>query len=459
DGVANFDDANAGPGKTVTFSGFALGGSAAGNYELTGQPANVTAAITAATLTVTPDAGQTKIYGSADLPLAYTATGWQYGEDETLLSGALSRDADNDVGTYDITQGTLYETSGNYVISFTPNVTFSITPKPQTITFNPAAVLSLEDGTYTLAASTEDGVTVKFRIDGSAAAASTDAADNTLLHLIQSGSVTVTAYIDDTNYAAAEASRTLTIVSGNTGVLSVTVSNAALTSDNIYLANCGAQSVEISVTPAVTGSQVIHNGTAGNIFTVALPRADIYHVAYTVQSSDGSAQEYALQVESRFAFDDIIGAKFNNVLFVNNNPSNNGGYTFTDYEWFKDGQSIGSGQYYSAGPTRSDLLDATAAYSVTLTTQDGKALHVCPGSVTLRASSLQVYPNPVRLGEEARLESSAPDNSIIRIYDLHGRLVGTQQLNGGAARVHLPQTIGIYLITVGNETIKVSVTE
>jgi hypothetical protein len=58
-----------------------------------------------------------------------------------------------------------------------------------------------------------------------------------------------------------------------------------------------------------------------------------------------------------------------------------------------------------------------------------------------------------------KLESSAPDNSIIRIYDLSGKLIATQKLSGGNAQIHLPQTIGIYLITVGNETAKVVVVE
>ena len=52
-GTATFDNKNVGAGKTVTFSGYGLGGTAAGNYNLTAQPASVTAEITAREVTIT----------------------------------------------------------------------------------------------------------------------------------------------------------------------------------------------------------------------------------------------------------------------------------------------------------------------------------------------------------------------------------------------------------------------
>ena len=52
-GSAAYDNKNVGESKTVTFSGFSLGGSAADNYVLTAQPASVTANITAKPVTLT----------------------------------------------------------------------------------------------------------------------------------------------------------------------------------------------------------------------------------------------------------------------------------------------------------------------------------------------------------------------------------------------------------------------
>ena len=49
-GTASFETAGAGNGKTVSFQGFDLGGSAQGNYQLSGQPASTTANIIPATV-------------------------------------------------------------------------------------------------------------------------------------------------------------------------------------------------------------------------------------------------------------------------------------------------------------------------------------------------------------------------------------------------------------------------
>ncbi|NBQ55009.1 MAG: filamentous hemagglutinin, partial [Proteobacteria bacterium] len=62
--TGSFIDANAGTGKTVT-PAYTLSGASSGNYRLV-QPVGLTGTIDKATLTVSPTAGQTKIYGNAD---------------------------------------------------------------------------------------------------------------------------------------------------------------------------------------------------------------------------------------------------------------------------------------------------------------------------------------------------------------------------------------------------------
>ncbi|MEZ0005649.1 surface protein [Flavobacterium sp. 28YEA47A] len=76
-----------------------------------------------APLTVTGDA-LSKEYGTADPALTYTATGFVNGDNQTALTGALSRIAGEAVGIYAITQGTL--DAENYDITYT-GANFSIT--------------------------------------------------------------------------------------------------------------------------------------------------------------------------------------------------------------------------------------------------------------------------------------------------------------------------------------------
>jgi hypothetical protein len=56
--AAAFADADAGTGKTVLLSGYALTGADAANYTLIAQPTGITADITKAAITVTPDAAK-----------------------------------------------------------------------------------------------------------------------------------------------------------------------------------------------------------------------------------------------------------------------------------------------------------------------------------------------------------------------------------------------------------------
>jgi hypothetical protein len=94
------------------------------NYSLTFMP-GASLAITPATITVTPDADQSKVYGDEDIVLSYTTGGWKFDDTADLLTGALSREAGEAVGSYKILQGTL-TVNNNYRIDFVPDVLFEI---------------------------------------------------------------------------------------------------------------------------------------------------------------------------------------------------------------------------------------------------------------------------------------------------------------------------------------------
>lgn len=127
-GAATFADKNVGANRAVTFSGFALTGAAAGNYTLSGQPAGVTASITAKPITVTADA-KAKAQGQSDPALTYSVDGLIGGD---ALTGSLARDAGEAPGTYAIRQGSL-SAGGNYAITFNGarlTITSGATPTP-----------------------------------------------------------------------------------------------------------------------------------------------------------------------------------------------------------------------------------------------------------------------------------------------------------------------------------------
>ena len=130
-GTTTFSNALAGTGKVVTSAGMSLSGTAALNYNLTGI-ATTTADINKAMLTVTTDAGQTKVYGEVDPAFTYTVSPALFIGDN--FTGALSRAAGTNVGSYPTNSGTL-NAGSNYNITFISK-DFSITAKPITVTPN-----------------------------------------------------------------------------------------------------------------------------------------------------------------------------------------------------------------------------------------------------------------------------------------------------------------------------------
>ena len=134
--TGTFADADAGENKTVTLTLGTLGGADSANYTLAtaGNQTETAANITARDLTVKPNSGQSKSYGTTPDPvLAYTSTGTVTGE-TAAFDGALSREAGEDVGQYDITKGSLeLKDSGTFkatnynLVLDTAVVTFEIT--------------------------------------------------------------------------------------------------------------------------------------------------------------------------------------------------------------------------------------------------------------------------------------------------------------------------------------------
>jgi hypothetical protein len=132
------------PGDTWKFT------DTSGNYN--NASGTVHDLIAQATLTVTANP-ETKVYGSADPTLTYTASGFRFTDTAaTVLKGKLTRAAGETVagGPYAISQGTLAANS-NYKIAFTGS-TLSITPATLTVTAqNASRIYGVANPTFTYA--------------------------------------------------------------------------------------------------------------------------------------------------------------------------------------------------------------------------------------------------------------------------------------------------------------------
>lgn len=126
------------------------------NYTLTYVSNNF--AITQRTITVTADPGQTKVYGNADPALfTYSVTSGNLAFTDSF-TGSLVRVAGENVGSYQINQGSLAISDGNgganYQLTYVPD-DFTITERPITVTADPgqAKIFGMSDPlpfTYTV---------------------------------------------------------------------------------------------------------------------------------------------------------------------------------------------------------------------------------------------------------------------------------------------------------------------
>ena len=154
-GKAAYDNKNVGTDKAVSFTGFELSGSAAGNYKLITQPADTTADITAKEITINGATVEgSKVYDGtveAKITNAGTLSDNYDGENLTIVAGSAAYDNKN-VGTGKTVAFTGFalagDAAGNYTLASQPADTAAdITVKE--ITINGAAVEAsrIYDGT------------------------------------------------------------------------------------------------------------------------------------------------------------------------------------------------------------------------------------------------------------------------------------------------------------------------
>ncbi len=227
-----------------------------------------------------------------------------------------------------------------------------------------------------------------------------------------------------------------------------------------YLMDCGDTREYIPVSFSLeTNSTSQHTKE----FDIDVPAPGIYTEEIEVLSPDNSkSNSYQIVVEKRFDYDDIIIQKYNNVLLVNNNPETNGGYHFVSFNWYKNEQLIGSGQYYSAGDNASDILDSDAQYFVDMETEDGDVLKTCDFTLsTANSFTLNVAPNPVKTGNTIDVTTTYTPEMLtdlkITIRNLNGGMIMQEISGSNNSRITIPAlTPGTYVITTSAGGVELS---
>ncbi|BFM45408.1 hypothetical protein CFS9_40490 [Flavobacterium sp. CFS9] len=383
----------------------------------------------------------------------------------TITPGGSGNSATN-AGTYTVTAVVSPSASEPNCSPITLTAQLTIQKAAQQITFAALGVKTLGTvNTFTLGATASSGLAVNYSFTyKTALPAATVAPLTGVVTMLRPGEVTiVAAQAGDANYLPApDVTQLLVIKNNDITVTQITVGtkvypNPAKTIN--YLMACGENNVNVALTNTTNAT---FNPAAN--FTINTPKPGIYTQNVTITSEDGSANAtYAITVEKPFGFYDIVHQKFNNVLIVNNNPQTNGGYEFVSYQWFKNGQVIGTNQYFSAGESQSNTLDLTADYSVKMTTKDGKVLQTCPSKIkTQKSLEVKLYPNPVETGKMLTVDADLPEGDLenmqISLYSVTGKLLTTMKSSTAQTQVQLPPSTesNMVLVVIESGNIKKS---
>jgi hypothetical protein len=144
--------------------------------------------------------------------------------------------------------------------------------------------------------------------------------------------------------------------------------------------------------------------------------------------------------------DTIIEQKWNDVLALLNS-NNNGGYTFSHYEWRKNGKKIDGADrsYYYAG--ENNLLDFNAEYQAYVTrADDNVTLLTCAVKPEQRNLDENIIPSFV--DANGNFFVRAKDNGTITFISITGITIGSQPLTAGDNYIQAPLTSGFYIIVV-----------
>ena len=220
---------------------------------------------------------------------------------------------------------------------------------------------------------------------------------------------------------------------------------------------CDVNSFTASATPNAGSTVEYLVDDAPVILPLSLNTPRITTLVIRVTAGDEvTTHDYTVAVTRPFDVS-IIRAHWNDVLAVNLNTAANGGYTFSDFQWTRNGQPVANETgYYLYFPTPPPDSDR---YSVLLTT-NGQTLPVC-GSVQVKSAAAQpdgllAYPNPARYTitvENPQWETAGQTDLI----NLIGNVVRTypsariQTLNVSG----LP--VGLYILRAGAHTAKIVV--
>ena len=242
------------------------------------------------------------------------------------------------------------------------------------------------------------------------------------------------------------------ITTSNEPLTKLAVSGEAIDIKTTIL--CGSPDYIIEIRPS---QGVTIEG--GNTIAGTLSKPGVHYIPLTAINAKGERIPYAVRVEYRLPFDDLVISRYGNKLAVVNNPDNNGDLTFHWYRWWhkaegsSDFVAAGNAQIFSAG-TGYEQLNPCDQWWVEAVTLSGDTIRTCESvpcdlPVQPRRNSVFGYPNPVPASTILTIDADVNDEqlreAVIYVYNETGTLLHTLPVTGKVTTVQTPAAPGLYL--------------
>ena len=136
----------------------------------------------------------------------------------------------------------------------------------------------------------------------------------------------------------------------------------------------------------------------------------------------------------------MLEQRWNDVIAVLAAPYN-GGYDFTQFQWYKNGNALpGETHYYL-----NQDLEMGAEYSALLTEADGTELMSCP-IIAVDRSDISLHPTILRRSQQALCHVSEP--AEVYIYNSVGQMLLHRSIEAGDTSLPSFTIAGMYLVKI-----------
>ena len=175
---------------------------------------------------------------------------------------------------------------------------------------------------------------------------------------------------------------------------------------------------------------------------------------------DDCEYPFTLRVAANNHDKPLVLQRWDDVVVVNNNHETNGGYTFTSFQWYKDGEKIpgATGQYYQ------EVGGLSGNYSVMLIGTDANGKEVkfmtCEEYFATKSAMLSVRPNPSAVFQSVTIEAGLSEEelkgAVLDIYTILGQHLKRMNIISNTIEIDGFAVPGTYVgrITTGTQEIK-----